>query len=295
MTEEYGFIDAEYATLAGDEACAPTITQMCEWLGVSKSGYYDWMSRPQSETEKRREILKLKIRALFEANNEEYGYRRMTEALRRGGEQADDETVRKLMRELELVPCQPRPWRHSLTEQGPAGPIPDLVNRDFSAGKPGEKMVGDITYVPTWEGWVYLALVIDCATRMIVGWAMDDNYKTPLITSAVKMAARNVKLPEGAVFHSDRGSNGGFNRSSQHLQAEVGGWDGHRDGRLRGRGGRRCVRRAGRRWPGENTGSGSGWRSPGECRVRTPALRLVCPRRLVRDGSVTAAGSGRSA
>jgi putative transposase len=63
------------------------------------------------------------------------------------------------------------------------------------------------TYIPTWEGWVYLALVIDCATRMIVGWAMEDNYKTPLIASAVKMAARNVKLPEGAVFHSDRGSN----------------------------------------------------------------------------------------
>ena len=93
MTEKYEFVDAEYVTLAGDEALAPTITQMCEWLGVSKSGYYDWMSRPQSETEKRREILKLKISALFEANNEEYGYRRMTEALRRGGEQADDETV----------------------------------------------------------------------------------------------------------------------------------------------------------------------------------------------------------
>jgi putative transposase len=207
VTEKYGFIDAECATLAGDEACAPTITQMCEWLGVSKSGYYDWVSRPQSETEKRREILKIKIKALFEANNEEYGYRRMAAALRRGGDQADDETVRKLMRDLGLVPCQPRPWRHSLTEQGQAGPIPDLVNRDFSAGQPGEKMVGDITYIPTWEGWVYLALVIDCATRMIVGWAMDDNYKTPLITSAVKMTARNMKLPEGAVFHSDRGSN----------------------------------------------------------------------------------------
>jgi transposase InsO family protein len=111
------------------------------------------------------------------------------------------------MRELELVPCQPRPWRHSLTEQGPAGPIPDLVSRDFSAGNPGDKMVGDITYIPTWEGWVYLALVIDCATRMIVGWAMDDNYKTPLIAKAIRMAARNITLPEGAVFHSDRGSN----------------------------------------------------------------------------------------
>jgi transposase InsO family protein len=181
--------------------------QMCEWLGVSKSGYYEWRSRPQSETGKRREMLKLKVKALFEFNNEEYGYRRIHAELVRGGEQADDETVRKLMRELELVPCQPRPWRHSLTEQGPAGPIPDLVNRDFSAEKPGEKMVGDITCIPTWEGWVYLALVIDCATRMITGWAMDDNYKTPLITEAIKMAARNTDLPEGAIFHSDRGSN----------------------------------------------------------------------------------------
>ena len=102
------------------------------------------------------------------------------------------------MRELELTPCQPRPWRVSLTGQGAAGPIPDLVNRDFSAEKPGDKMVGDITYIPCWEGWVYLALVIDCATRMIIGWAMDDNYKTPLITKAIRMAARNVDLPEGA-------------------------------------------------------------------------------------------------
>ena len=120
----------------------------------------------------------------------------------------DDETVRGLMRELGLEPCQPKPWRRSLTEQdGQAGPIPDLVNRDFTAEKPGQKMVGDITYIPTWQGWLYLATVIDCATRKIVGWAMDDNYKAPLIIDAIKMAARNLDLPEGAVFHSDRGSN----------------------------------------------------------------------------------------
>ena len=208
MSEKYAFIDAEYACVPGAESGdAPSTMQMCEWLGVSKSGYYEWRSRPQSETGKRREILKLKIKALFDANNEEYGYRRIHAELVRGGEQVDDETVRKLMRELELVPCQPRPWRHSLTEQGPSGPIPDLVNRDFSAERPGEKMVGDITYIPTWEGWVHLALVIDCASRMIIGWAMDDNYKTPLITEAIKMAARNTGLPEGAIFHSDRGGN----------------------------------------------------------------------------------------
>lgn len=208
MSGKYAFIDAECATLAGDEAYAPTVTQMCEWLTVSKSGYYEWRSRPQSAAAKRRGLLKIKIKALFEANNEEYGYRRIHAVLVRGGEQCCPELVRELMREPGLEPCQPKPWRHSLTEQdGQAGPIPDLVNRDFTAEKPGQKMVGDITYIPTWQGWLYLALVIDCATRKIVGWAMDDNYKTPLIIDAIEMAARNLDLPEGAVFHSDRGSN----------------------------------------------------------------------------------------
>jgi putative transposase len=207
VSEKYEFIDAEYATLPA-EGSAPTVVQMCEWLGVSKSGFYDWRTRPESETSQRRELLKIKIKALFEANNEEYGYRRIHAVLVRGGESVDDETVRKIMRDLGLEPCQPKPWRHSLTEQdGQGGPIPDLVNRDFTAGKPGEKMVGDITYIDTWEGWVYLATVIDCATRKIVGWAMDDNYKTSLISRAIEMAARNVDLPEGAIFHSDRGSN----------------------------------------------------------------------------------------
>jgi hypothetical protein len=109
---------------------------MCRWLDVSKSGFYEWRSRPDSATAQRRELLKIKIEALFYANDETYGYRRLHRALVRGGEQAGEELVRKLMRELGLVPCQPRPWRHSLTEQGPSGPIPDLVNRDFSAAGP---------------------------------------------------------------------------------------------------------------------------------------------------------------
>jgi putative transposase len=208
VTGKYEFTDAEYATRAGDTACAPSIVQMCRWLEVSRSGYYEWKTRPESATSRRREVLKVKIKALFEENNEEYGYRRMHQVLVRGGEECGDELVRQLMRELGLEPCQPKPYRRSLTEQdGAAGPIPDLVNRDFTAGKPGQKMVGDITYIPTWQGWVYLATVVDCATRKIAGWAMDDNYKTPLITAAIKMAARNLDLPEGAIFHSDRGSN----------------------------------------------------------------------------------------
>jgi transposase InsO family protein len=203
VSDVYEFIDAEYAT----SAAAPAITRMCAWLEVSKSGYYEWRSRPESATAKRRTELKLLIRKAFDDSDGTYGHRRVWSQLARWGARAGLELVRALMRELGLVACQPRPWRPVTTRQGQAGPVPDLVNRDFSAVVPGAKMVGDITYITTWEGWVYLATVIDCATRKVVGWAMDDNYRTPLITAAIGMAARNLDLPEGAVFHSDRGSN----------------------------------------------------------------------------------------
>jgi putative transposase len=203
VSEVYEFIDVEYAT----SGAAPAITLMCRWLEVSKSGYYEWRSRPESATAKRREELKLLVKKAFDDSDGTYGYRRVWWQLARWGVRAGLELVRALMRELGLVACQPRPWRPVTTQQGLAGPIPDLVSRGFASDAPGRKMVGDITYIPTWEGWVYLAAVIDCATRKVAGWAMDDNYRTPLITSAIEMAARNLDLPADAVFHSDRGSN----------------------------------------------------------------------------------------
>jgi putative transposase len=204
VSEKYEFIDAEYAA---ESASTPTITQMCIWMSVSRSGFYDWRCRPESATARRRAELKLLIRKAFEDSDETYGYRRVAAQLGRWGVRAGLELVRALMRELGLVPCQPRPWRPTTTNPAAVVLVPDLVGRDFTAAVPGEKMVGDITYVPTWEGWLYLATVIDCATRKVVGWAMDDNYRTPLITAAIQMAARNLVLPAGAVFHSDRGSN----------------------------------------------------------------------------------------
>jgi putative transposase len=137
-----------------------------------------------------------------------YGYRRVHTDLVAWGVPAGPKLVRSLMRELDLEPCQPRPWRLSLTEgDGQEHDIPDLVNRDFTADAPGKKMVGDITYIPTWEGWLFLATVIDCHTKAVIGWATGDNYKTPLVQRAIEMAARNRSLAEGAVFHSDHGSN----------------------------------------------------------------------------------------
>ena len=150
MSEVYEFIDAEYAT----SGAAPAITLMCRWLEVSKSGYYEWRSRPESATAKRREELKLLIKKAFDDSDGTYGYRRVWWQLARWGVRAGLELVRALMRELGLVACQPRPWRPHTTQQGHAGPIPDLVNRDFTADAPGRKMVGDITYIPTRFGWV---------------------------------------------------------------------------------------------------------------------------------------------
>jgi putative transposase len=181
---------------------------MCRWLDVSTSGYYEWRKRPESATAQRRERLKALIVKVFDDSDETYGHRRVHAELARRGEPCSVELVRGLMSQLGLVPCQPRPWRQCLTEADPgAAPIPDLVARDFTADAPGEKMVGDITYIPTWEGWVFLATVIDCHTKEVIGWAMDDNYKTPLIEAAIRMAVRNHDIRPEAIFHSDRGSN----------------------------------------------------------------------------------------
>ncbi|MCD0453736.1 IS3 family transposase [Actinocorallia sp. API 0066] len=228
MSAKYEFIDAEYATPSAviDDHCS-TIVQMCTWLGVSRSGFYEWRTRPASATARRREELTTLVRHFFDASDGTYGYRRIHADLADHGVAAGPELVRSLMRELGLEPCQPRPWRFNLTEgDGQEHDIPDLVQRDFTAEAPGLKMVGDITYVETWEGWVYLATVIDCHTKAVIGWAMDDNYKTPLIEKAINMAARNHTLADQAVFHSDRGSNGEFNRSLQHLVVGgvSGGW-----------------------------------------------------------------------
>jgi transposase InsO family protein len=208
VSTKFEFIDAEKATVTDTGEKKYTITAMCEWLDVSTSGYYEWLDRPDSATTQRRALLSLLVKKAFDDSDETYGYRRIHAQLLRWGQHCTPELVRGIMRDLGLMPCQPRPLRRGLTEADPAaGPIPDLVNRDFTAAAPGEKMVGDITYIPTWEGWVYLATVIDCHTKAVIGWAMDDNYKTPLIEKAIRMAARNYHLAPGAIFHSDRGSN----------------------------------------------------------------------------------------
>lgn len=196
MTSRYEFIDAEKANYPVGKACA--------WLGVSRSGFYDWQTRPTSATAKRRNYLKMVISKHFELSRQTYGYRRLHAALRHQGEQVSLELVRDLMRQLGLVACQPRPFRPTTTVAGDTA-APDLVGRDFTATAPGQKFVGDITYIPTGEGWLYLATAIDCYSKLVAGWSMADHLRASLVVSAVDMAATTVDIAPGAIFHSDRG------------------------------------------------------------------------------------------
>ena len=209
MTDKFEFIDAEYAACqdSGREF-VPSLRGMCRWMEVSRSGFYEWRNAPESATARRRGELAIHVRKSFEDSDGTYGYRRVHRDLADQGVPAGPELVRSVMRELGLVACQPRPWRVSLTEgDGQQHDIPDLVRRDFTAEAPGTKLVGDITYIPTWQGWLYLATVIDCFSKKVIGWATGDNDKTPLIEAAIAMAVSSHALADDAVFHSDRGSN----------------------------------------------------------------------------------------
>ena len=171
MSAKYEFIDAQKAQYA--------IVKMCRWLGVSTSGFYEWRDRPASATARRRERLAALIQWIYDDSDGTYGHRRVHAALVRQGERCSPELVRAIMRELGLVPCQPRPFRPATTVAGGAAPAPDLVGRDFSADAPGTKLVGDITYIPTWQGWLYLASVIDCCTKECIGYALADHMRRP--------------------------------------------------------------------------------------------------------------------
>src|SRR5512132_3096948 len=142
-----------------------------------------------------------------------------TPQLVRWGERVSPELVRTLMRQLGLVACQPRPYRLTTIADAAAAATPDLVGRDFTAAAPGTRLVGDITYVRTWEGWLYLATVIDCHSKRVIGWSMAEHMRTDLICAAITMAATNVQFAPGAVFHSDRGSQYTSEQFRAHLAA----------------------------------------------------------------------------
>lgn len=192
-------MSVKYAFIASEEGTCP-ITKMCLWAQVSRSGYDNWSTRPLSATARRRDTLTELVVLVFGDSDGRYGYRRVHGALDRSGWHTDPDTIRLIMREQGLVACQPRLWRPTTTVAGDAAGLPDLLHRDFTATEPAAKLVGDITYIRTWQGWLYLATVLDCFSKKVVGYAMVDHMRTELVTAALGMAARNGRIRPGVTI-----------------------------------------------------------------------------------------------
>ena len=179
---------------------------LCEVLEVSRSGYYAFIHRPQSARSKRREELAGKIQRVQVANRGVYGSPRVCKALNAEGERVCENTVAEIMKERQIRAKGRKKFVPKTTDSSHHKPLAkNHLDRSFDARLPDQKWAVDITYIPTDEGWLYLAGVIDLCSRKIVGWSMADHLRTDLASDALKMAiARRSPLP-GLLHHSDRG------------------------------------------------------------------------------------------
>lgn len=193
----FRFIDAEKAHFP--------VSLLCKTVGVSKSGYYAWRSRPPSKRSCEDIALTERIVEVHCRSRETYGYPRVHAELRALGVRCGRRRVARLMREAGLQGCM-RGRKKRTTRRDPrATPAPDLVKRNFCATSPNSLWTADITYVPTDEGFLYLAFVLDVYSRRIVGWSMASHLRTELVVDALEMAVWRRKPAAGLVHHSDRG------------------------------------------------------------------------------------------
>ena len=181
------------------------IACMCRVLGVSASGYYAWRKRPPSQRAQASEALSRRIAAIHADSRQTYGARRVHAELAAAGVRVSRQRVARLMRALGLQGVTRRRRRCTTRRDGSAAVAPDRVQRCFEATEPNRLWVADITYVPTLEGFVYLATVLDVFSRKVVGWAMSIRQTVELVQSALEMAL-HTRAAVGVIFHSDRGS-----------------------------------------------------------------------------------------
>jgi putative transposase len=182
------------------------IERMCRVLGVGRSGYYAWRSRPASRRAKANEVLWAQIQTEYEMSRATYGSPRIHAALQGKGVKCSRKRVARLMRGHGILARQRRKRKPPTTQRAAgAVPAPNLLNQNFSAPAPDQKWVTDITYIDTAEGWLYLASVLDLYSRKVVGWAMADHMETPLVEAALKMAVFQRQPQAGWLHHSDQG------------------------------------------------------------------------------------------
>ncbi len=179
---------------------------MCEQLGVSRSGYYAWRVTPPSARATFDGLLTTLIVTIYDKARGNPGVRRVRAGLAAAGHRVSHKRVHRLMRAADLQGRHPKAWKRTTVPGQEPIPAPDLIGRAFTAEAPNTKWCGDITYIKTWDGWAYLATVIDLHSRALVGWAIDDHMRTSLVTDALEMAIEDRCPPSGVIFHSDRGT-----------------------------------------------------------------------------------------
>ena len=190
-----------------DHAGRWPVRLMCRVLEVSASGYYAWRGRPESARARANRALLADVRRLHGEHHGRYGSPRMHAALRAEGGTASRGRVARLMRRHGIRALAGRRFRPCTTDSRHPLPIaPNLLNQEFVASAPNRVWLADITYIATGEGWLYLAAVLDLATRKIVGWSMRDHMRAELPLSALMMGAQRQRPAEGLICHSDRGS-----------------------------------------------------------------------------------------
>jgi transposase InsO family protein len=247
----YPFIEAE-------KRCRRNVKRACELLKVSRAAFYAYLAGPSRRDQDDAELTS-EIQAVHQESKGRYGAPRVHAELRRRGRRHSRKRVARLMRQAGIAGRAAKRWKKTTIPDPAAAARADLIRRDFTAdaNQLNSRWCGDITYIRTWEGWLFLATVIDIASRRIVGYAMADHLRTELISAALGNAVAARDPDPGVIFHSDRGCQGGFNWSSQHLDHGGVRWGraGSRcrrrprvlgcSGRRIGRCGRRCGHRAG--------------------------------------------------
>lgn len=179
---------------------------MCRVLEVSRSGFYDWLGRPESRRSKRHRYLTTRIRQIHIENRQIYGSPRIHGELVDQGEKVGENTVAHLMRKHNIQSKVHKRFVATTDSRNTKKPAENILKQDFTAQQPNEKWVSDVTFIPTRQGWLYLATIMDLYSRLIVGWSMGNGNNTELLENTLEMASgRRGRDIKGVLLHSDQG------------------------------------------------------------------------------------------
>lgn len=265
-----------------------SVTRMCRQLEVSRTGYCQWKGRAPSTRSMANAVLDARVAAIHASSKRSYGRPRIVRELRDQGVQVSHERVRNSLKRQNLRPVYKRPYRVT-TDSAHHKPVAsNVLDRRFDGWEINQAWVGDITYIATGEGWLYLACVMDLSSRRIVGWSMSNRIKADLVCQALKSAYWRRKPPEGLIMHSDRGSQ---YASDQHWQLirdyrmipsmsrRANCWDNALGGHFK----------TGQRWSPQNRPTGKardGVVLPLSCRSRQARFGTPAPRSALEDMAV---------